>query len=231
LHWCGLLLDDFNISNQVETLHWFGAHLNVTTDLLDGWESVASLGPSGNILHDWSFSLSGIDDGLESEFKGKRKDDIGDGNFIPNEPFLALESGVDDSEMVLQVRVGSLEVSLFDGASSEDTIVDGLAGLDEVAVSERNPLVNLGSLGGVLTHMGVLKRAEIFADGGVILECSLAGGENWHLIEDVHIFPLLGLLEVGSNWDNFKLLTGKVSNSSGHGATWGDGVVNVKFHL
>jgi len=230
--WCFLLLCWlFLLNNEVEALHWFGAHLNVTADLLDGWESVASLGPGGNILHDWSFSLSGINDGLESEFEGKRKDDIGDGNVITNEPFLSLESGVDDSEVVLQVRVGSLEVGLFDGAGSENTIVDDLAGLDEVAVSERNPLVDLGSLGGVLTKMRTLERAEIFADGGVILECSLAGGENWHLIEDVHIFPFLGFLEISSNWNNFELLTGKVSNGSGHGASWGDGVVNVKFHF
>lgn len=219
--WClGLLLWLFLLNNEVETLHWFGAHLNVTADLLDGWESVASLGPSGNILHDWGFSLSGINDGLESEFKGKREDDIGHSNVITDEPFLSLKSRVDDSEVVLQVSVGGLEVGLLDGASSENTVVDGLAGFDEVAVSERNPLVNLGSLGGVLAQMGVLKRAEIFADGGVILECSLAGGENWHLIKNVHIFPLLGFFEIGSNWNNLKLLTGKVGNGSGHGASW-----------
>ena len=83
----------------------------------------------------------------------------------------------------------------------------------EVAVSERNPLVDLGSLGGVLkivlTKMRTLERAEIFADGGVILECSFAGPKvglkflppwwrelAFDLIEDVHIFPFLGFLEI-----------------------------------
>jgi len=68
-----------------------------------------------------TLSESAIKDSLESVHEATSENDISDGQFISQEPLLAIKGGIKDSALLLQVRLSLFVFRGSNGSPSEDT--------------------------------------------------------------------------------------------------------------